>query len=200
MNFNELDKGITIIIDNQPYEILDASRLFKGRGHSVLQVKLKNLLTGNTVPKTFHPSDSFEEAELQKFKAKFLYSHRGKFFFCEKNPSTDSLRFRSGQAGQAPSKRFDLDDEQIGKESDFLKPNQIVEALIFKEKVINISLPIKISLKVIEAPPGVQGSRSQPGNKTVVLETGTKINTPLFIKEGDIIEINTETNKYVRRK
>ena len=185
MNFNELDKGINIIIDNQPYQILEASRLFKGRGHSVLQVKLKNLLTGNTIPKTFHPSDSFEEAELQKIKAKFLYSHREKFFFCEKDN---------------PSKRFDLDDEQIGKATDFLKPNQIVEALIFKEKVINISLPIKILLKVTEAPPGVQGSRSQPGNKTVVLETGTKINTPLFIKEGDIIEINTETNKYVRRK
>lgn len=184
MNFNELDKGINIIIDNQPYEILEASRLFKGRGHSVLQVKLKNLLTGNTISKTFHPSDNFEEAELQKFKAKFLYSHRGKFFFSEKDN---------------PSKRFNLDDEQIGKASNFLKPNQIVEALIFKEKIISISLPIKISLKVMEAPPGVQGDRSQPGNKTVVLETNAKINTPLFIKEGDIIEINTETSEYVRR-
>jgi elongation factor P len=71
--------------------------------------------------------------------------------------------------------------------------------IIFEGKIINISLPIKIELKVIEAPPGLKGNRSQPGNKTVALETGAKINTPLFINEGDIIEINTEKGEYVRR-
>ena len=85
--FNELQKGITIIVDKQPYEILEASRLFKGRGHSVLQTKLKNLIGGNVVSRTFHPSDEFEEAEIEKMKAKFLYSHRDQFFFCEEKKS-----------------------------------------------------------------------------------------------------------------
>jgi len=178
LNFSQLDKGITIIIDNQPYEILEASRFFKGRGRSVLQVKVKNLITGAIISKTFHPSDSFEEAEIKKIKAKFLYAHHNQFFFSKEND---------------PSFRFSLNEEIIGENSKFLKQNLIVEALLFQDKIINVSLPIKLNLKVI------QGSRSQPGTKTVTLETKAKINTPLFIKEGDVIEINTETGQYVRR-
>jgi len=71
--------------------------------------------------------------------------------------------------------------------------------LVFRDKIINITLPIKIQLKVTEAPPNYQGSRAQPGTKSVLLETGGRIDTPLFIEEGDIIEINTETGQYVRR-
>lgn len=182
--YAELKKGVKIILDSEPYEIIEASHLFKGRGHSILQVKLKNLTTGNLISKTLRPSDIFEEAELSKIEVKYLYFHRDKFFFCEvKNPA----------------KRFDLTAEQTGKQGKFLKPNQIVEGIIFENKVINISLPIKINLKVIEAPPGVKGSRAEPGTKTVALETGAKINVPLFIKEGDIVEVNTQTGEYVRR-
>ncbi len=184
IDYSELKKGTRIILDNQPHEIIEAFPVFKGRGHSVLQVKLKNLISGNTISQTFHPSDNFERAELQKIKAKFLYSHRDQYFFSKENNS---------------SNRFNLDEEQIGKSSQFLKPNQIVEGIIFENKIINISLPIKIPLKVIEAPPGIKGSRSQPGTKLVTLETSAEINVPLFIKEGDIIEINTQTGEYVRR-
>lgn len=184
LSFNELKKGITIVINNQPYEIVRASPLFKGRGHSVVQAKLKNLITGNVISKTFQPSDRFEEAELSKVELKFLYSHRDQYFFCQKDN---------------PAHRFGLSKKQIGSPSQFLKPNQIVEGIIFKGRIINISLPIKVNLKVTEAPPGIKGSRSEPGNKIVILETGAKINTPLFIKSGDIIQINTQTGQYIRR-
>jgi len=182
--YSELKKGVKVILDGEPYEIIEASHLFKGRGHSVLQGKLKNLTTSNLISKTFHPSDIFEEAELSKIEAKFLYQHRDGFFFCEK---------------ENPTKRFNLTLEQIGEQGKFLKPNQIVEGIIFENRVINISLPIKINLKVIEAPPGVKGGRAEPGTKTVTLETGVKINVPLFVEEGDTIEINTQTSQYVRR-
>lgn len=184
LSYSELKKGVKIILDGEPYEIIEASHLFKGRGHSVLQVKLKNLTTGNLISKTLRPSDIFGEAELSKIEAKFLYQHRDKYFFYEtKNPA----------------KRFDLTLEQIGEQGKFLKPNQIIEGIIFENKVINISLPIKINLRVIEAPPGVKGGRAEPGTKTVTLETGAKINVPLFIEEGDIIEVNTQTGEYARR-
>lgn len=182
--YSELQKGTRIILNNQPYEIIECSSMFKGRGHSVLQTKLKNLLTGEMLSKTFHPSDSFEEAEISKIKAKFIYSHHDKFVFCEENN---------------PSNRFELTKEQIDPAAKFLKPNQIIEEIIFKNKVINISLPIKIQLKVKSAPPGIKGDRAQAGNKAVVLETGTEISAPLFIEQGDIIEINTEKGEYVRR-
>jgi len=184
LSFDGLKKGVKIIINNQPYEIIEAKFLFKGRGSSVLQAKIKNLLTGNIINYTFHPSDTFEEAEISKTEIKFLYFHRDRYFFTEK---------------ENPSKRFDLNAEQIGPQAQFLKPNQIVEGIVFAGKIINISLPIKIQLKVTEAPPGVKGDRSQSGTKQIVLETGAKINAPLFIKEGDIIEVNTETGEYVKR-
>ena len=195
ISYNELKKGVKIILDNQPYEIIESSFLFKGRGGSVLRAKIKNLINRNLISKTFHPSDIFKGAELLNIEAKFLYSRPIKekssnrasqdhYFFCEKDN---------------PSKRFNLPKEQIGLTSNFLKPNQIVKAIIWQEKIINISLPIKIELKVIEAPPGIKGNRVESGTKTITLETGAKINAPLFVKEGDIIEINTETSKYVKR-
>lgn len=183
LSYSQLEKGTRIIINKQPHEIIDSSSMFKGRGHSVLQAKLKNLITGEIISQTFHPSDSFEEAEIIKIKAKFIYSHRDQFFFSKENNQ----------------ERFCLTESQIGPIKSFLKPEQTVEAILFDNEIVNISLPIKINLKVIEAPPGVKGDRSQAGNKIVVLETGAKINAPLFVEQGDIIEINTEKQEYVRR-
>ena len=145
---------------------------------------MRNLKTGSVFSRTFHPSDSFKEPDVSKIEAKFLYSHKDKYVFCEKDNS---------------SQRFDLTSEQIGDRSNFLKSNQIVEALIFEGKVVNISLPIKIHLKIIETPPSLKGERAQAGTKTATLETGVKINVPPFIESGNTIEINTETEEYVRR-
>jgi len=184
VSYSELKKGLRIILNKEPHEILEARPLFKGRGHSVLQAKIKNLITGNVISQTFHPSDIFEEAELKKLQAKFLYVHHSQYFFSEINQ---------------PAKRFNLTQEQIGSQAQFLKPGQIVETLIYKGKIVNISLPIKVHLKVVEAPPGVRAGRAEAGTKQVVLETGATISVPLFIKEGDIIEVNTQTAEYVRR-
>ena len=173
-----------IILDKEPYEVLEARPLKKAQDQPVIQGKVKNLLNGNVVNQNFHQGDVFEKAELSKFKAKFLYSHRSRYFFCQENN---------------PSKRFDLDSEQIGSRTKFLRTNLIVETLVFDEKIINISLPIKIQLKVIEAPPGIKGDRAQGGTKIVTLESGVKINAPLFIEEGNIIEVNTETGEYAKR-
>lgn len=184
LTHNSLKKGVKIIIHGEPYEILESNSLKKAQRRVVIQTKIKNLINGNVVSKNFHQSDTVQEAELIRAEAKFLYSHHGQYFFCEKDN---------------PAKRFNLSETQIGFQANFLKQNQIVIMIVFKDKIINVSLPIKIQLKVIESPPGIKGDRSHSGTKIVILETKAKLNTPLFIKEGDIIEINTETGEYVRR-
>lgn len=184
LTHSDLKKGVRIILNKEPYEILEASPMKKAQRRPVIQSKIKNLITGNVFDRNFHQGDTFEEAELINLKAKFLYSHRERYFFSE---------------DKNPSKRFDLSSEQLRTQAKFLKPNLMVEALIFDEKVINVSLPIKIQLKVTEAPPGIKGDRAQGGTKIITLETGAKINAPLFIKEGDIVEINTETEQYSKR-
>jgi len=184
INHTELKRGAQIILDGEPYEILESAPMKKAQRRVIIQAKAKNLINGNVLNRNFHQGETFEEADLVKFDAKFIYSNNGKFVFCEAND---------------PSKRFDLAGEQIGDASKFLKPNQIVQGIKFQGKIINVSLPIKVQLKVIEAPPGFKGDRSQSGTKQVKLETGATINAPLFIEEGDVIEINTDTEEYTKR-
>jgi len=184
LSHTDLKKGKIFILNGQPHLVLESSFVFKGRGSSIVQGKIKNLVTGNILSRTFHPGEEFEEAEIQKIKLLFLYSHRGQFWF---------------QKEEDPSIRFSLPENILGENTKFLKPKTSLEGLFFEDKIINISLPIKMVFKVIEAPPGVKGDRAQAGTKTVTIETGAKINAPLFIEEGDWIEVNTETGQYTKR-
>jgi elongation factor P len=182
LSYAELNRGVIIVINDQPYEILEALSTFKGRGHSYLQMKLKNLMSGAVISKSAQPRDSFEEADVEEQEAKFIFGNKGKYTF------TDSK-----------GKRFELTEEQIGDKAGFLKTNEEVKTIIFNDKIINVIIPIKVQLKVTEVPPGVKGDRAQSGTKLVTLETGRKIDAPLFVNEDDIIEINTESGEYVRR-
>lgn len=184
LSYFDLRKGVKFLLEGQPYEVLDFKQIGKAQDVVVARVKIKNLITGRVLEKNFHQNDTFEEAEIEKVMTKFVFSKRGKYHFCE----VDN-----------PAVRFELEEEKIGEGVKFLKTGMILEGLKFQGKIINVSLPIKVKLKVIEAPPGLKGERSQPGTKQVTLETGAKINVPLFIEEGDIVEVNTETGEYVRR-
>lgn len=181
---NELKKGALFILNNQVCEVLEHSLVFKGRGNSVMQVKIKNLNTGNTLNKTFHPNEEFKEAKIEKIDLQFIYARNAKYIFC--NPDNQS-------------ERTELLEGQIGPSAKFLKQNQLLTGLVFDNKIINITLPVKVQLKVTEAPPGIKGNRAESGTKQVVLETGAVISAPLFVKQGDIIELNTETGQYSRR-
>ena len=181
---SDFQKGIIINFRGQPWQILDFQFVHPGKGAAFVRTKLKNLITGNVMERTFKSGEGFEEAKTEIIKVKFLYGHRDKFFFSKESE---------------PSFRFDLSKEIMGKTISFLKANQIVDAILVEGKIINILLPIKVFLKVSEAPPGVKGGRAQAGNKTVTLETGVQILVPLFIEQGDIIEVNTETGQYVKR-
>jgi len=184
LSHNDLKKGVEFIIEDQPYKVVDSSFVVKGRGGSVVQAKIKNLITGNVLSKTFHATDEIQETNIEIINIKFIYTHKNKYVFSE----IDN-----------PGNRFELPKEVIGEAAMFLKSNEIVSGLSFEGKIINISLPVKVQLEVKEAPPGVKGDRAQGGTKVVVLETGAKIDVPLFVGTGDMIEINTEIGKYVRR-
>lgn len=184
LTYFDLRKGVRFIFEGVPYEVLEFKQIGKAQDVVVAKTKIKNLLTGKILEKTFHQNDTFEEAEIEKVPVKFIFSKRGKYFFCEKDN---------------PSKRFEMEEIKIGEGAKFLKPGLILDGLKFKDKIINVSLPIKIQLKVIETPPGIKGGREQPGTKPAVLETGAKINVPLFVETGDIVEVNTETGEYIRR-
>ncbi|MCK9578281.1 elongation factor P [bacterium] len=183
-SYSELVKGKIIVINEQPYEIIEAESTFKGRGHSYLQMKLKNLVNGSVISRSAQPRDSFEDADVDKMDAKFIFANRDKCVFTEV---------------ENPSKRFEIEIDKIGDGYKYLKEGEIVTTILFDDEVINVIIPIKVKLKVTEVSPGVKGDRASSGTKVVKVETGLQINAPLFVEEGDVIEINTESGEYVRR-
>jgi len=181
LSINDLSNGSFVIIDGDPYQVMSVKRQHIGRGGSSVQTKLRNVRTTQVLDRNFKPADMFEEADIEKTPVKFIYDHRGEYWFAE--------------AG----KRLALKEGQLGESAKFLKPNIDVTALKFNGQIINIILPIKIDYKVMEAPPAVRGDTAQGGTKVITLEGGLKVSAPLFINEGDIVRVNTETGLYAER-
>jgi len=184
LNYNELKPGTIFIMDGEPYEVLTFDFLRMQQRKPVAQTKIKNLITGKVLNRNFQSTESFEEAEIDYKKVKFLYAHRDKFIFCDRDN---------------PASRFEMSQEAIGDKSQFLKPNSEVEVVKFNDQIINVELPIKMTFKVIEAPPSIKGNTAQGGNKQVKIETGAMIAAPLFVQEGDVIEVNTQSGEYTGR-
>jgi len=184
LSYTDLKSGVVFIYQGRPFIVLSSQSLKMQQRRPVMQTKIKSLTTGKIIEHNFAQSDNFEEADINKKSVKFLYSNRGEYWFSEEH---------------APSKRFRLGENILGSTTKFLKPNTVVEAMLWNEDVINIDLPVKMEFRIKEAPPSIKGNTAQGGVKQVVLENDSTINVPLFISEGDVIRINTQTGEYVER-
>jgi elongation factor P len=184
LEYNEITLRKFIIYEGDPYEVLDSHVFRKQQRKPVNATKLRNLITGNIKEISFHQSEKVEEAEIEKKEVKYLYTHRGEHWFCD---------------GKDASKRFQLPDTLVGEKLRFIKPNFPLHVLMFGERTLGLEIPIKVDLKVVEAPPAVKGDTAKGGTKQIKLENGATINAPLFIEEGEIIRINTETGEYAER-
>lgn len=190
LNYNEVRERKYIVLGGEPYEVLSAHVFRKQQRKPVNQTKLRNLITGSVRAETFNSQDTVEEAELEKKKIIFLFKkdnrkeNRMEFWFCEEDDRGN---------------RFEVSDSIVGDSSKWMKENSLVDALLFNDEIIGINLPIKVELKVTEAPPAVKGNTSGGANKQITLETGVVINAPIFISEGEVVRVNTETGDYVER-
>ncbi|MEK7609814.1 MAG: elongation factor P [Patescibacteria group bacterium] len=184
LEYSEITEKKYIILDGQPFEVISAHVFRKQQRKPVNATKLKNLMTGKVTEYSFHVSDKVEQAEIESRDVKYLYNSRGEWWFCE---------------AEDPSKRFKVTDEQIGPQGKYIKPNTVVEQLLFQDQPMGFKMPITAELRVTEAPPGIKGDTATGGQKVITLETGVTINVPLFVNEGDIIRINTETGEYRER-
>ncbi len=184
LEYNEIVERKYIILDGEPYEVINSHVFRKQQRKPVNATKLKNMITGKVTERSFHVSEKVEEADITSKEVKFLYNNRGEWWFCEPND---------------PGKRFAISEDLIGEQGRFLKANSLIDVMMFDEKIIGVKLPIKVDLKVTEAHPAVKGDTAKGGSKQVVLETGATLQVPMFIKEGDVIRINTETGEYTDR-
>ena len=189
LQYSEIREKKIIIHNDEPCEVIESHVARTQQRKPQNQVKLKSLIAGKTIAATFHVSDSADEADIEKRDVTFLYANKGEYWFCDPNNKAN---------------RFKLGEELMGETSKFLKQNGNVTALVWtneddEEKIIKISLPIKMEFIVKEAPPAVRGDTSKGGNKIITLENGATLNAPMFINEGDVVSVNTETGEYVER-
>ena len=183
LSYSEIKKGSRILHEGVPYEVIEAVFAKKNRQKGVNQTKVKNLRTGFVKNISFHPSDKVTELEVEKENVIFIYEREDKMYFHKEDNKSD---------------RFGIDKKFVTF-PEFISANMKVEALKINDKIISITPPIKVNLKVVESPPSVKGNTAQSGTKKVKLETGAFVNTPLFIKKGDSITVNTQTGEYVER-
>ncbi len=183
LSISQVKTGQIIQLDGDPYEVLKAIHTKPGKGHAILKTKVKNLANGNVLEKTFQGADKIEETDVTESKAQYLYKDNNGFYFMN----------------QESFEQFSLPDEIIGDKSKYLIEGTEISILNYDDKPINISLPIKIDLRVRNAPPGVKGNTADGGTKEVETETGHMVQVPLFINEGDIIKVDTRDGNYVER-
>lgn len=187
--YNEATVRKIIMHEGEPCEVLASHVFRKQQRKPVNATKLKNLLSGRVIEHSFQVSDKIEEADMKKSPVKFIYESKGEFWFHPEGK---------------PAERFTLSADIIGDKKQWMKSGDIYNAIVFtndedEEQTIGLDIPIKMDLKVTEAAPAVKGNTSSGALKTVTLETGATINVPLFINEGDLVTVNTETNEYVGR-
>jgi len=190
LEYSEIVERKYIIFNGEPYEVLTSHVFRKQQRKPVNATKLRNMITGKITEQSFHQSEKVEEADIHTKEAKYLYTNKGEFWFADPKD---------------PAKRFKIEEALIGPQAKFLKPNSMVDVLVFTEdddeegKMIGTKLPIKVELKVTDAPPAMKGDTATGGSKQITLETGAIINAPLFVNENDTVIVNTETGEYVER-
>jgi len=180
---NDIKKGINIDHNGEPYTVLDANFVRMQARQPVMQTKLKSLVSGKVLEITYKPGDKVEYADLKRGKANFMYKDEQAAFFMNNETY----------------EQFDIPLEQLGDKINYLIEGTDCDILYFSDNPVNVDIPIKVKLKVTEAPPGIKGDSASNVTKQVTLETGAVINAPLFINQGDDIIINTETKEYVER-
>lgn len=180
----DLKKGIVCQIDGKPFRVIEYSQKVMGRGGSIVNVKLKNLIDGSVIPKTFKGQEKIEPAEVTNKTAQFLYSTGDTYHFMD--PDT--------------FEQFELSVDVVADAVDYLKEGDELTLQFFDGRVIQVTLPKNLYLEVTYTEDVVKGDTTSSVLKDATLETGKVVKVPAFIKTGDIISVDTETGDYRERK
>ena len=179
----DFKNGITIEIEGNIYQIMEFQHVKPGKGAAFVRTKLKNIISGGVVEKTFRPTEKFENAHIERKEMQYLYQDGGLYYFM----NTETY----DQVG--------LTEEQVGDSLKFVKDNEMVKVCSHNGEVFAIEPPLFVELEVIETEPGFAGNTAQGATKPATVETGATVYVPLFVNEGDVIKIDTRTGEYLSR-
>jgi len=180
---SDLRKGLKVVIDNEPYIVIAFDFTKPGKGQALYRTRLRNMITGMVIDRTYREGDTFEPASLEERPMQFLYKEGGHYHFMD-NQSFEQIA---------------ISEEALGDEKNFLIENLDVEVLLFKEKPIGIEMPNFVNLRVIKTETWVKGDTAKTDFKPATVETGYVLRVPPFVEEGELITIDTRTGEYSTR-
>ncbi len=180
---SDIRKGLKIRIAGEPYTVVDFQFVKPGKGNAFTRTKIKNLVTGAVLDKTYKSGEKLEEASLEERQMQFLYSDEQGFHFMDRSSY----------------EQYAIAQDTIGDDARFLKENLDVGVLLFDGRPLSVSLPNFVELDVAETEPGVRGDTASGGKKPATMETGAVITVPLFIEKGEKLRIDTRTGEYAER-
>jgi elongation factor P len=183
MDLNDVKLGVVVLMNKEPFQVIWSNRMRTAQRKPVMQAKLRNVITGKVIEYSFKFGEKVEEADVSRERANFLYADE------------EGTHYMNNETFET----IDMPKEVTAEQELFLKEGTEVQVLRFNGKPVSIELPIKVDLKVTEAPPSVVGNSGGNVTKGVTLETGLVVQAPMFIKEGDMIRIDTRTAEYVER-
>ncbi len=184
MQASSLRRGMAIVYQNQIYIVTDFAHRTPGNKRAFMQITFKSVKTGQVIQQRFSATEEVEQAVLDAKPMQFLYSDQEGFHFMDMEDYHTHI----------------IHADLVGDAKFYLKENMEVEIMFYEGKPIQITLPKQVSLKVTDSPPGIRGDSVSNNTKVAVLETGLKLNVPIFIEEGTLIKVNTQTGEYLGRE
>jgi elongation factor P len=182
-NTSEFKGGLKIILDRDPYNIVENEFVKPGKGQAFSRVKVKNLITGRVIEKTFKSGDSVEAADVFETDAQYLYSDGEEWHFMN-NESFD---------------QYACSETAVGDAAKWIKEEDICHVTLFNGQPISVQAPNFTELKIVETDPGLRGDTSGSGGKPATLESGAVVRVPLFVQENEVVKVDTRTGEYVSR-
>jgi elongation factor P len=175
--------GITLEIEGAVYQIIEFQHVKPGKGAAFVRTKIKNVMTGSVVERTFRPTEKFPAARIDRIDMQYLYKDGDMFNFM----NTENYE------------QMSLGPDVVGEAMKFVKENEMVKIVSFNGKVFSVEPPLFVELEITETEPGFAGNTAQGANKPATVETGAQVSVPLFINIGDKIKIDTRTGEYLGR-
>lgn len=183
INTSDFKKGSKVILEGEPYEMLLVEFVKPGKGQALYKCKLRNLLRGSLLDRTYKSGDSLEAADIRRNDGQYLYKDSSGFVFMD----------------QQSYEQFPITAELIGDQAGFLQDNMVCELLYWNDQPIGVTLPQSVVMKVTYTEPAVRGNTSGNITKAATLETGVEIQVPAFVETGDMVKVLTQTGEYVER-
>ena len=180
---NDFKTGVTVEIDGDAWQVVEFQHVKPGKGAAFVRAKMRNLCTGDVVERTFNAAEKLENAVVERRDMQYLYENEGMYVFMD-NETYEQI---------------ELNKEQLGNAINFLKENMDAKVTSFKGRILGVELPNTVTLTVVETEPGIKGDTATGGSKNAKLDTGYVVKVPLFINEGDVLQIDTRTGAYIAR-